>query len=66
MQGMVQDFRGLGRDFLLTPEEDETIVEYIGYCSKQNFPLKRQDLHAMIPLRPNIESPHIFVPLPQK
>ena len=61
VRGVVEDFHRPGRDFLLTPEEEEAIVQYIGYCCKQNFPLKRQDLRALVMVSQNIESAHIFV-----
>ena len=51
VKGKVTDFRKPGRDFLLTLEEEQAVVDYIGYCSRHNFPLKRQDLRSIILVR---------------
>ena len=48
INGRVKDFRPPGHERELPEEVEAAIVEYIAYTSRQNFPLRRNDVRTII------------------
>ena len=46
--GKVEDFRPTGRETALSGEEEASIVGYLKYMSRHNFPLRRSEVRGLI------------------
>ena len=46
--GKIVDFRSTGRERALSDEEEASVVRYLKYMSRHNFPLRRSEVRGLI------------------